>query len=171
MKEAIFETLIGKKLVLNGLSEKEKKLLQQVQERFRTSPEWTEFTSWWIDQLNRSGLSMNSVVYEICQDLEARLGVTQGKVAPPDYRDYLADLIKERYGSFYKFHQETGIDRGHLSRVLAGRSDFSIESLREILRNLGAVVVIRKIEDFPVQFTPDDPRYGERETHLSQLTG
>jgi transcriptional regulator with XRE-family HTH domain len=167
MKEAIYETLIGKKLILNELSEKEKKLLQQVQERFQTSPEWTEFASWRIDHLNSTGLSVDSVVYQICQDLEARLGVSQGKVAPPDYRDYLADLIKERYGSFYKFHQDTGIDRSHLSRVLAGRSDFSIESLREILRKLGAVVVIRKIEDFPVQFTPDDPRYGEREAHLS----
>jgi len=27
----------------------------------------------------------------------------QGKVAPPDYRDYLADLIEEKYGSRYKF--------------------------------------------------------------------
>lgn len=34
-----------------------------------------------------------SVACRICQDVEARLGIAQGKVAAPDYRDYLADLI------------------------------------------------------------------------------
>jgi hypothetical protein len=46
-------------------------------------------------------------------------------VAPPDYRDYLADLIEERYGSRYRFCKETVLDPGHLSRVLSSRSKLS----------------------------------------------
>lgn len=60
----------------------------------------------------------------------------QGKVAPPDYRDYLADLIEERYGSRYRFCKEGGVDPGHLSRVFASRSELSVQNLQRILEAL-----------------------------------
>ena len=82
------------------------------------------------------------MTYRICQDLEARLGIAQGKVASPDYRDYLADLIDERYGSRYRFCKSTGMDPGHLSRILAGRSELSLQALQRLLEQLGAALVI-----------------------------
>lgn len=79
----------------------------------------------------------------ICQDLEARLGIVQRKVAAPDYRDYLADLIEERFGSRYKFCDVAGIDPGQLSRVFASRGDLSLPALQKILHVLGAALVIQ----------------------------
>jgi hypothetical protein len=94
------------------------------------------------------------VVYRICKDLEARLGIAEGKVAPPDYRDYLADLIEERYGSRYRFCQESGVDPGHLSRVFASRSELSLQSLHHILEALHAALVIQPEEDLAAKLSP-----------------
>ncbi len=126
----------------------------KVQERFEESPEWSEFSAWWTRELEQSGLTVASVAYRICQDLEARLGIAQGKVGPPDYRDYLADLIEERYGSRYRFCKETGFDPGHLSRVFAGRSELSLQSLQQILEKMHAALVIQLDEDLALNFSP-----------------
>jgi hypothetical protein len=77
-------------------------------------------------------------------------------VAPPDYRDYLADLIEERYGSCYRFCKESGVDPGHLSRVFASRSDLSLPSLTHILKALHATLVIQPKEDLVERVGPED---------------
>ena len=82
------------------------------------------------------------MTYRICQDLEARLGIAQNKVTTPNYQNYLADLIDERYGSRYRFYKSTGMDPGHLSRILAGRSELSLQALQRLLEQLGAALVI-----------------------------
>jgi hypothetical protein len=96
------------------------------------------------------------LAYRICQDLEARLGIAQGKVAPPDYRDYLADLIDEKYGSRYRFCKETGIDPGQLSRVFASRSDLSLEALKKLLQVLGAALVVQPEDDLKANTSPEE---------------
>jgi hypothetical protein len=85
-------------------------------------------------------------VYRICQDLEARLGIHQGSVSPPDYRDFLADLIDDRFGSRQEFCQATGVDPGQLSRVFAGRADLSLRALHKVLEVLQARLVIQTEE-------------------------
>ena len=100
---------------------------------------------------------MESPAYRICQDLEARLGIAQGKVAPPDYRDYLADLIEERYGSSYRFCKETGVDPGHLSRVLSARSELSLKHLQRLLESLGASLIILTHEELAQQIGLERP--------------
>ena len=92
-------TITGRVLPLDGLDAAESEFLASVQRRYATDREWSEFAAWWAEEFRRSKLPRESPAYRICQDLEARLGIAQGKVAPPDYRDYLADLIEERYGS------------------------------------------------------------------------
>lgn len=98
-----YPTITGGLLNLGSLAAGESAFLAAVGQRYADKPEWTEFSAWWMSEFQRAGLSMDSPAYRICQDLEARLGIAQGKVAPPDYRDYLADLIEERYGSRYRF--------------------------------------------------------------------
>jgi len=120
------------------------------------APEWSAFSSSWTDELRRSKLPTASITYRICQDLEARLGIAQGKIAPPDYRDYLADLIEERCGSRYRFCKDSGIDPGHLSRVFASRSELSLHSLKLILEALHATLLIRPREEFVEQVGPKD---------------
>ncbi len=96
------------------------------------------------------------MAYRICQDLEARLGIAQGKVGAPDYRDYLADLIEERYGSRYRFCKEQGVDPGHLSRVLASRSELSLESLKHVLSALGAVLTVQREKELRDHASPQE---------------
>lgn len=81
-----------------------------------------------MNELGKRKIEHESALFKICDDLEARLGIAQGKASPPDYRHHLVALIEERYGSRYKFCKDTGIDQGQLSRILAGRADFSLES-------------------------------------------
>jgi len=155
MKRRTYQTITGRTLDLGSLNEKEGDFLSAVERRYGKQPEWSEFAAWWIMEFRQSGLPTESVAYRICQDLEARLGIAQGKVAPPDYRDYLADLIEQRYGSRYRFCKESGIDPGHLSRVFASRSELSLQSLQRILEALHAALVIQPEEDLADRVSPE----------------
>lgn len=120
----------------------ERDFLAAVRQEYERAPEWSVFADWWTTKLRQVGLAEGSSTYRICQDLEGRLGIAQRKLAPPDYRDYLADLIESRYGSRYRFCKETGVDPGHLSRVFASRSELSLQSLQRILDALEAVLIV-----------------------------
>ena len=159
MKSTIYRTITGRPLKLGGLSRAEREFLRAVEKKYRAEPEWTEFSSWWLKHLTKAKLPTESVVRRICQDLEARLGIAQGKVAHPDYRNYLADLIEEHYGSRYKFCVTTGIDAGQLSRVFAGRADLSLPTLQRILQALGAILIIREEDTLMEDLSPDQARH------------
>lgn len=156
MKKRTYRTITGRHLDLAGLGQAERDFLSAVQAMYEAEPEWSTFASWWTSELNAAGLSERSVAYRICQDLEARLGIAQGKVAVPDYRDYLADLIEERYGSRYRFCKETGVDPGHLSRVLSSQSELSLQNLQRILETLRAVLVLRPEEELSPLMSPEE---------------
>lgn len=156
MKKQVFQTITGRTLDLGELNREEREFLAAVHRRYEKQPEWAEFASWWAGEFERSGLRAGGIAYRICQDLEARLGIAQGKVSPPDYRDYLADLIEERYGSRYRFCKETGIDPGHLSRVLSSRSDVSLQMLQRIVEGLHAALVIQPKQDLATRVSPED---------------
>jgi len=154
MRKRAFRTITGRTLDLAGLGEDERRFLGTVQREYEKGPEWSEFAAWWAQELLCAGLGQGSVSYRVCQDLEARLGIAQGKVAPPDYRDFLADLIEERYGSRYRFCKETGVDPGHLSRVFAGRAELSLQSLQRVLEVLHAALVVETEEVVAERLSP-----------------
>ena len=145
-KNAVYRTLTGRTVDLAKLSAEERECLVAVVEKYGTQPEWTRFAAWWTRELDKRGLDHKSPVYRICDDLEARLGIVQGKASPPDYRHYLLALIEERYGSRYKFCKETGVDQGQLSRILAGQADFSLEMLEKVLRMLHGSLTVQTEE-------------------------
>jgi hypothetical protein len=138
-----YRTITGGQIPLSGLNKTEKKFLALVSQKYQVRLEWTRFAAWWNAEFNRSGLGVGSSVYRICQDLEARLGINQGTVSPPDYRDFLADLIEAQFGSRQEFCQATAVDPGQLSRVFAGRADLSIRALEKVLEVLHARLVIQ----------------------------
>lgn len=142
-----YRTLTGRDLDFGDLTPVERGFRAAVRQEFECAPEWSAFAGWWAAKLRQTGLTKSSIPYRICQDLEARLGIAPGKVAAPDYRDYLADLIEVRYGSRYRFCKETGVDPGHLSRVFAGRSELSVQSLQRVADALGAALIIVPIEE------------------------
>jgi len=143
----IYRTITGRRIALSGLSKQEKQFLLLVGSRYKSRPEWTRFAAWWNAEFDRAGLSTSSPLYRVCQDLEARLGIDQGKVSPPDYRDSLADLIDDQFGSRQEFCKKTGVDPGQLSRVFAGRADLSIKALEKVLEVLRARLVIQTEEE------------------------
>jgi len=155
MKKRDYQTITGRTLDLGVLGDGERRFLKKVHRKYGGGPEWSAFASWWTEQFQRSRLREDSLAYRICQDLEARLGIAQGKVANPDYRDYLADLIEQRYGSRYRFCKETGVDPGHLSRVFASRSELSLQSLQRILEALHAALVIQPQENLAERVSPE----------------
>lgn len=140
-----YETLAGRRFSLAELTAEERAFLDELLALYRARPEWSEFAREWVRR-GRAGpwrgrrVPVGSPLYRICQDLEARLGVAEGRVAPPDYRDQLASLIEERFGSRYAFCQATGIDQGNLSKVLAGHRHLSPETLQRALEALGVVL-------------------------------
>jgi transcriptional regulator with XRE-family HTH domain len=164
MKKRTHWTITGRRLDLDSLGRSERDFLGVVLEKYEGAPEWSAFASWWFGSMKAAGLEAQSTAYRVCQDLEARLGIAQGKVAPPDYRDYLADLIEERYGSRYRFCKETGVDPGHLSRVLSSRSDLSLQNLQRILDALHASLIIRPEEDLAEVLSPEGGADGKEDT-------
>lgn len=151
-----YRTITGRKLDLSNLSQPERDLLREALERVRKAGCWNRFAAWWLKAFNESGLQDSSPVFRICRDLEARLGIAEGKVAPPDYRDYLADLIEEHFGSRYRFCEATGIDPGQLSRVFAGKADLSADLLRRALKALNAHLEVRPNREVEQTFSRDE---------------
>lgn len=145
--EPVYQTITGGRIPLSGLSDAEHGFLEIVAKKYNARQDWTRFAAWWNAKFNASGLTTASVVYRICQDLEARLGISQGKVSPPDYRDYLAELIDAQFGSRQDFCRATGVDPGQLSRVLASRDNLSVKVLLQVLEVLKARLVIQSHED------------------------
>jgi hypothetical protein len=147
----LYQLITGRHIDVSRLTTEEKRFLSDISARYQHKPKWNEFASFWVARFNDAGLAESSPAYRICQDLEARLGIPEGKVSLPTYRDYLADLIEEKYGSRYKFCKETGIDQGHLSRVLAGHGDLSVGLLARILDKANAVLIIKPCDEFRLE--------------------
>lgn len=138
-----YHSLTGRRHDLSTLSHDERKTLDEILALFRRRPSWEEFAAKWISVARKKAWAgqkktpVESLLYQLGQDLELRLGVAEGRVARPDYRDRIAGLIEERFGSRYAFCKKTGIDQGNLSHVLAGRKHFSPETLARALEALG----------------------------------
>lgn len=137
-----YATITGRRLSISKLNKEEKAFMIVVLHKYKTRPGWTHFAAWWNAAFKATRLNARSVAYRICEDLEARLGIAEGTVSPPDYRDFLADLIEGQFGSRQEFCKKTDIDPGQLSRVLAGRADLSIKTLQTVLQVLHAKLVV-----------------------------
>src|SRR3989304_6386335 len=94
---SLHRTITGRTIDLKKLTRKERPFIARVLGFYKDSVEWSRFAALWIREFEKRGLEANGLAYRICQDMEARLGIAQGKVAPPDYRDYLAGLIEGTY--------------------------------------------------------------------------
>lgn len=148
-------TIGGRSFNLSSLTLAEENFLRAVFEKYRTQPEWTNFDSWWINKFMDSDLPERSCVHRICHDLGARLGIAQGKVALPDFRDTLNDLIEERYGSRENFCRATEIPSSLLGRLFASRSDVTLEEITPLLQILGCTLILSPEEEIRIQCTPE----------------
>src|SRR3990172_311283 len=100
-----YETLTGRRYDVSRLSSKEKRALDAALVAYDGAPEWADFSDLWQKEVAKalSGRTADErashPLHRIGHDLEMRLGIAQGEVAPPDYRDYIVDRIEEKFGS------------------------------------------------------------------------
>jgi transcriptional regulator with XRE-family HTH domain len=155
-------TLTGRTLDLRELPAKERDALSELHRLYDTRPGWADFARRWPQLLRervwgRKKVPVGAPLYRVAQDLELRLGVAEGRIAPPDYRDHLADLIEEKFKTRAAFCQATGIDPGNLSHVLAGRKDFSLEVLKKVVEVLDVQLdLVPRAEAFRKALGADD---------------
>jgi hypothetical protein len=141
----VYVDLDGKAISLAGLDAEEKRLVARLRRRAQTHPDWCDFGNYWTRVIGEfygaRGMSRKrqtkTVPFEIAQDLGGRLGIAQGLIRPPDYRDDLEELIEEHFPSRRAFCKATGISEDMLSHVLAGRKDLSLSALEEALGRIG----------------------------------
>lgn len=147
-----YRAITGRRYDLDALAAEEREFLREVMTLYRKKPDWGDFTREWNARA-RSTLwkgkraPVGAPLYRICQDLAARLGIAQGKVAPPDYRERIADLIESRFRSRYEFCKKTGIDEGHLSRVLGSKKHLAPETLFKVLEALNVEIELVEREE------------------------
>lgn len=141
----IYLDLDGQEIDLQSLDKDERALVEELLDSAKRQPEWNEFFNFWFNRVaafyDARGVprkeSRHLAAYKIGSDLEARLGIAQGRVRKADWRDQLESLIREKYASRREFCEATGISEDMLSHVLAGRKDFSLQALSESLAKVG----------------------------------
>jgi hypothetical protein len=150
-----YTDLKGNTYRLDDLDPEERRLVKDLRRRAETHPDWNDFENYWTRAVaalyDGRGLSRKessqTAVYKIAQDLGSRLGIAAGLVRPPDYRDQLEALIRERFRTRREFCEATGIAEDMLSHVLARRKHLSIESLMQALTRIGYTLRIAPCHD------------------------
>lgn len=146
----LYATLENKKLNISSLSKQEYEFLKKVMKFYHEKPDWNTFSNYWLKEGQKiwGGIPKRKVVkrplFLICQDLEARLGIEQGRTRLPDFRDKLIELIDKEYDSHYQFCKEVRIAQDTLSRILNKRREPSLKLLQIILDALGYEITFQK---------------------------
>lgn len=135
----LYRTLNGEFFDLNDLPAKQRSIYAEVKSSYDLNIEWTKLTNLWVAKVREAfkdeepSKIVEKVIYKICQDLDSRLGIRQGRTREPDYQDLLADVINLHFGSRYQFCKQTGIDEGYLSSILNRKKNPSLKMLQGIL--------------------------------------
>jgi hypothetical protein len=140
----VYLDLDGNPIALGGLDTEERRLLRRLGRRARTS-DWTAFDNFWMNEVAEfyqvRGMSSRQIVktpiYQIAQDLSARLGIAQGDVRQADCLDQLENLVLNHFPSRRAFARASGLSENTLNGVLAGRKDLSLQQLGEALERAG----------------------------------
>lgn len=98
------------------------------------------------------GLSRKEIVgspgFRVWLDLLGKLMVALGEAREEgDYRDELAELIRDHFGTRREFCKRTGLSEDMLSHVLSGRKHLAIDTLTEALQRVGYTLRIVPLEE------------------------
>ena len=122
-----YQTLKNEIYDLDSLPADQQSIYEAVWGFYQQEPTWDTFTAFWLGQVDRLQPKLTRAeivetpIFKICEDMDARLAIKQGYARPGDYRDELQMIIDEKFHSRYAFCQITGLDEGYLSRVLNKR--------------------------------------------------
>src|SRR5438132_281543 len=100
-----YRDLRGRTIALDRLDADECRLINALVARAAQKPEHSVFRNWWLEQVDQfysgRGLSRPQIIktagYRIGQDLAGRIGIAEGWMHPPDYRDELEELISANF--------------------------------------------------------------------------
>jgi hypothetical protein len=146
--DSFYEDLSGKRWRLFTLTPQERRFLRSFVKNVNEGMSWPQlYSSWRVTLLKLyKGRSRKDVVdlplYSVCQDIESRVGIDQGFFRQRDYRDDLAEMIRNKFPSRYRFAKEAGIDEALLSRVVRKKAHLSIDKLESALAPLGYRVAL-----------------------------
>lgn len=139
----IYVTLVFDEYDLRKLSADQMAIVKKLFKKHKNKPSHAEFTNYYMrlckpvfDALPRKRIP-DSPLYNIAQDLGMRLGIEQGEIRAPDYRDMLEYIIRREYNSIADFCRETGEDPTYLSHLFSKNKNASVDRLRRILDKLG----------------------------------
>lgn len=158
MIQANVDTILdGSRYVIVVLDDEERKLVDALKRFAAKATSWTDYSNHFIKKVGEfyesRGLSRQEVietpVWKIAEDIHGRLQIAAGEAEPSDYRDELELLIQTKFGNRRKFCQATGLSEDMLSHVLAGRKNFSIDTLKDALAKIGYTFHISPMTDFP----------------------
>lgn len=148
MKTTNYITLKGEEINIEDLPSGHKEILREVAEYFKESPDWNDFSNFWLGKMrilsqngNRKELA-RSPLFRVFQDMASRLGINQGYMRLGDYRDYLAMIIDRDFPSRYAFCQKTGLNEAFLSHILKKEKNLSISKLQDAMNKAGYNVKI-----------------------------
>src|SRR5207248_3185983 len=145
MREASsYVDLDGRAICLGHLDKDERKLLARILRRARMHPDWDTFDNYWTRAVGEfydargvpRKVSRKGVVFRVAQDLSSRIAVAADLARLGDYRDDLAELIREQFASQRAFCTATGLSDAMLSHVLARRKDLSLQALEQALERI-----------------------------------
>lgn len=145
-----YQTLKHEIYDLDALPPDQQRMYEAVWNIYQQEPAWDTFTAFWLAQVDRlhPALSRKAItetpIFKICEDMDARLAISQGYTRPSDYRDELQMIIEQKFPSRYAFCQTVGLDEGYLSRVLNKRQHISMKKLAHILDAIGYEVTLRE---------------------------
>src|SRR5205809_1054337 len=80
MNKPLYRTITGLTLDLSKLTREERPFIAYMHAYYKNSVEWSKFAALWAREFDKRALKQDGLAYRICQDLEARLGIAQGKV-------------------------------------------------------------------------------------------
>ncbi len=133
----------------------ERSLLDDLRRRAADKPKWHEFENYWPLGVGRfyddRGLtrkeSIQTIVFQIAQDLSSRLALATGLARPSDYRDQLEEIARERFKTGREFCKATSLSEDMASHLFAGRKHLSIETLSQVVERLGCALRIVPIAE------------------------
>lgn len=150
----VYVDLEGQEWNLTSLDEGERALWDDLCRRAHPGADWFAFDNHRFKALaalyEPRGLSRRQIthmpLFRLAQDLSGRLAIAAGQARLGDYRDQLQLLISTRFKNRREFCEATALSEDMLSHVLAGRKDFSLETLTRALDKIGCKLRIVPVE-------------------------
>jgi hypothetical protein len=135
----------GQVYYLVHLDADERRLLARLQRKATSGVSWDEFDNYWLPCVasfyKRRGLTrrqtIETVPYQIAQDLSGRIGLAQGMLRLSDCRGELEEIIRTRFKTQAHFCKATGLSSETVRQVLAGRKHLDVETLETALTRIG----------------------------------